>query len=161
MRRGSRIADAPLVIGTAPGQPPPPEWLPPYAARLARAFGIYRTLMEDPAGSRDTTIVRGVGASAGRSTGTARLVRSPADFEKLRQGDILVAGTTTPSYNVILPLLGGIVTDRGGLLSHPAIVSREYGFPGIVGTRDATTRIPDGALIEIDGDAGTARVLTV
>jgi phosphohistidine swiveling domain-containing protein len=61
---------------------------------------------------------------------------------------------------VILPLLGGVVTDRGGLLSHPAIVSREYGFPSVVGARNATTRIPDGALVEIDGDAGTVRVVT-
>ena len=87
--------------------------------------------------------------------------RSAADFASLRQGDILVAPITTPTYNAILPLLGGIVTDRGGLLSHPAIVSREYGFPGVVGTRDATVRIPDGALVEIDGDAGTVRVLTI
>lgn len=159
-RRSSRLDDAPSLLGPAPGEPPPADWLPPHAARLARAFGTYRMLMDDPSAAKDTSIVRGVGASTGRSTGTARLVLSAADFGKLRQGDILIAPTTTPTYNVILPLLGGIVTDRGGLLSHPAIVSREYGFPGIVGTRDATARIPDGALIEIDGDAGTVRVLT-
>ncbi len=161
LRRESRIEDAPLVLGPEPGEPPPDSWLPPATARQMRAFGIYRKLMEDPTPVKDTTVVRGVGASKGRSTGRARLVRSPADFSKLTQGDILVAPTTTPTYNVILPLLAGIVTDRGGLLSHPAIVSREYGFPGIVGTRDATTRIPDGAIIELDGDAGTVTVVSV
>lgn len=161
IRRTSRLADAPLLLGPEPAEPPPPEWFPPHAARLIRAFATYRALMDDPTARGDASIVRGVGASAGRSRGTARLVRSAADFGSLRQGDILVAPTTTPTYNAILPLLGGIVTDRGGLLSHPAIVSREYGFPSVVGARDATARIPDGALIEIDGDAGTVKVMTV
>ncbi len=161
IRRSSRLSEAPLMLGPKPPAPPPAEWLPSAAARIARAFGVYRALLDDPAGPADRTAVRGVGASPGRASGRARIVRSPADFEKLRRGDILVAPTTTPTYNVILPLLGGIVTDRGGLLSHPAIVSREYGFPGVVGTRDATKRIPDGALVELDGAAGTVRILGV
>jgi pyruvate,water dikinase len=56
-------------------------------------------------------------------------------------------------------LLSAIVTDSGGALSHAAIVSREYGIPGVVGTRDATERIADGALVRVDGDAGTVTVL--
>ena len=55
--------------------------------------------------------------------------------------------------------LGGIVTDNGGLLSHAAIVSREYGIPGVVGTREATERIADGARIRVDGDAGEVTLL--
>ncbi len=161
VRRTSRITDAPLTLGPTPPAPPPPDWFPPEAARIARAFNVYRGLMDDPARAADSSVVRGVGASPGRATGIARLVRAAEDFDKLRRGDILVAPTTTPMYNVILPLLGGIVTDRGGLLSHPAIVSREYGFPGIVGTRNATARIPDGAVVELDGAAGTVRVLRV
>ena len=80
-------------------------------------------------------------------------------FDKLRQGDILVTRSTTAAFNVILPLLGGIVTDRGGTLSHSAIVAREYGIPAVVGSRDATRIIPDGARLHVDGDAGEARVL--
>ncbi len=160
-RERAPLDGAPRVLGPAPGAPPPMDWLPAHAGRLARAFAAYRELMEDPSIASDRTVVKGVAASVGRARGPARLIKSVDDFGRLQKGDILVAPTTTPMYNVILPLLAGIVTDRGGLLSHPAIVSREYGFPGIVGTKDATSRIPDGALIEIDGTAGTVTVLSV
>ena len=60
---------------------------------------------------------------------------------------------------ILLPLLGGIVTDNGGLLSHAAIVSREYGIPGVVGTREATERIADGMRVRVDGDNGEVTVL--
>jgi hypothetical protein len=62
-------------------------------------------------------------------------------------------------YHILLPLLGAIVTDNGGLLSHSAIVAREYGIPGVVGTREATTRIADGARVRVDGAAGEVTVL--
>ncbi len=160
-RRTGRVDDAPAFLGNPPASPPPADWLPEGAARTARAIGIYIDGMfgEGEGASKRDGAIRGFGASPGRRTGRARLVRSAADFGKLRQGDILVATITTPAYNVILPLLGGVVTDRGGLLSHPAIVSREYGFPGVVGAKVATSKIPDGALVEIDGDAGTVKVL--
>jgi phosphohistidine swiveling domain-containing protein len=59
----------------------------------------------------------------------------------------------------VLPLLGALVTDNGGLLAHAAIVSREYGIPGVVGSRDATTIIPDGSRVRVDGSAGEVTVL--
>ena len=74
-----------------------------------------------------------------------------------RRGDVLVTATTTESFNIVLPLLGAIVTDSGGLLSHAAIVSREYGIPGVVGCRDATALIADGARVRVDGDRGRGR----
>ena len=83
----------------------------------------------------------------------------PADFHRLRPGDVLVTRTTSPTYNVVLPLLGAIVTDRGGALSHAAIVSREFGIPGVVGCRDATTRIRDGARVRVDGLSGTCELV--
>lgn len=64
-----------------------------------------------------------------------------------------------PKPYILLPLLGGIVTDNGGLLSHAAIVSREYGIPGVVDTREGTERIADGILVRVDGDAGEVTVL--
>ena len=161
LRRGSRVSDAPLVLGPPPGSPPPADWLPPAAARVARAFGVYRSLMEDPEDATDRGTIRGVGASPGRAAGAARIVRGPEDFDRLRRGDILVAPTTSPSYNIVLPLLGGIVTDRGGVLSHAAIVSREYGIPGVVGARNATARIPDGAMVEVNGTTGEVSLLRV
>ena len=66
---------------------------------------------------------------------------------------------TTEAFNILLPLLGAIVTDNGGLLSHSAIVAREYGIPGVVGTREATERIADGTLVRVDGTAGEVTVL--
>ena len=76
--------------------------------------------------------------------GPARRVSGPTEFDRIVQGDVLVTESTTEAFNILLPLLGAIVTDSGGLLSHSAIVAREYGIPGVVGTRDATERIPDG-----------------
>ena len=70
---------------------------------------------------------------------------------------MLVTEATTEAFNILLPLLGAIVTDSGGLLSHSAIVAR-YGIPGVVGTREATDRIPDGTTVRVDGDAGEVRV---
>jgi len=75
------------------------------------------------------------------------------------EGDVLVTASTTEAFNILLPLLGGIVTDNGGLLSHAAIVSREYGIPGVVGTREATERIADGIRVRVDGDAGEVTML--
>ena len=67
---------------------------------------------------------------------------------------------TSPAWNVVLPLMAGLVTDRGGLLCHAAIVAREFGIPAVVGTRDATTRVPDGARIHVDGSTGEVRILS-
>ena len=61
-------------------------------------------------------------------------------------------------FRILLPLLGAIVTDSGGRLSHSAIVAREYGIPGVVGTREATERIPDGTLVRVDGNIGEVTV---
>jgi pyruvate,water dikinase len=85
-------------------------------------------------------------------------VSGPADFDRIAQGDVLVTESTTEAFNILLPLLGALVTDSGGLLSHAAIVAREYAIPGVVGTRDATQRIPDGTLVRVDGDAGEVTV---
>jgi pyruvate,water dikinase len=73
---------------------------------------------------------------------------------------VLVTRNTSPYFNVVLPLLGAIVTDRGGQLCHAAIVAREYGIPGVVGTREATTVIPDGARVRVDGTTGEVTVLS-
>jgi pyruvate,water dikinase len=77
----------------------------------------------------------------------------------VRRTSTAFSEATTEAFNILLPLLSAIVTDSGGALSHAAIVSREYGIPGVVGTRDATERIDDGTLVRVDGDAGTVTVL--
>jgi pyruvate,water dikinase len=105
-------------------------------------------------------LLRGLAASPGIYEGPARRVSGPSDFGRIVKGDVLLTESTTEAFNILLPLLGAIVTDNGGLLSHSAIVAREYGIPGVVGTRDATDRIADGARVRVDGTAGEVSVLT-
>ena len=125
------------------------------ALMLAMMIEVPPPLEDDAAGEA----VKGLGASAGVAEGRACVVAGPEDFARLQQGDILVAQFTTTAYNVVLPMLGGVVTDKGGILSHAAIVAREFAIPAVVNTRNGTTAIPDGARIRIDGAAGTVEVL--
>ena len=104
-------------------------------------------------------MLNGLSVNAGVYEGTARLVDVADDFGRIQKGDVLVTRMTSPYFNVVLPLLGAIVTDRGGQLCHAAIVAREYGIPGIVGTRDATGKIADGARVRVDGTTGEVRIL--
>ncbi len=152
---------APPLLGDKPTPPTIPDNLPPAALRIARAMMASGDAMfgTAPETAPEPTRLRGIGSSPGTVTGTARVIRSPAEFGRLQPGDILVTPTTTESFNIVLPLLGGIVTDTGGLLSHAAIVSREYGIPGVVGTRNATSRIQDGATIRLDGLKGEVVLL--
>jgi pyruvate,water dikinase len=106
----------------------------------------------------DAEVIRGLAASGGVYEGPARRVGGPVDFDRIVKGDVLVTESTTEAFNILLPLLGAIVTDSGGLLSHSAIVAREYGIPGVVGTREATQRIADGSTVRVDGDAGEVTV---
>jgi rifampicin phosphotransferase len=103
--------------------------------------------------------VRGLGVSRGVYEGTARVIHGTEEFGRIEQGDVLVTNSTTTAFNIVLPLLGAIVTDRGGLLSHAAIVAREYGLPAVVGCTHATSVLPDGASVVVDGTAGEAEVV--
>ena len=105
------------------------------------------------------TALRGVGASRGTVTARARLITDPADAATLAVGEVLVCIMTTPEWTPLFAVAGALVTDSGGLLSHPAIAAREYGIPAVIGARGATTAIPDGALITVDGTTGTITVL--
>jgi len=159
-RRTHTAKDAPATLGTPPPPPPDPSTLPPTVRRLMRATGMaLGALFGSSQAEHDEDRLRGLAASPGVYEGSARLVSGPADFNRIVQGEVLVTVSTTEAFNILLPLLGGIVTDSGGLLSHSAIVAREYGIPGVVGTREATERIPDGARVRVDGDAGEVTVL--
>ena len=160
-RRLLNLEELPLELGE-PEAPPPAELLPPACARAMLGVLFYATHLEADAARRPqatTERLCGQGVSGGRYEGRARLVRSAADFEKIESGDVLVTRTTSPGYNVLLPLLGAVVTERGGALCHTAIVAREFGLPAVVGTEDATSRIPDGARIVVDGDRGVVEIL--
>lgn len=151
---------APKRLGFAPAAPPPPEWYPPAARRLNRAVdAAVHALFDEPDPRAEPKLVRGLNASAGRYEGRARVVLGPESFPRIEQGDVLVARMTTEAYNGVMPLLGAVVTDRGGLLSHAATVAREYGIPAVVGTQLATRTIPDGARVLVDGARGEARLV--
>jgi pyruvate,water dikinase len=97
----------------------------------------------------------GIAASDGRYTGPARVVHAESDLTRIRTGDVLVCPCTRPSWSVIFPALGAIVTDTGGALSHPAIIAREHRIPAVVATAHATSMIRDGQRVTVDGRAGT------
>jgi pyruvate,water dikinase len=152
--------DAPALLGPPAPSPPDLAALPPSAGRVMRAIliGLGHIFGSSQAQNEDT-VLYGIAASKGVYEGPARRVSGPSEFGQITQGDVLVTESTTEAFNILLPLLGGIVTDNGGLLSHAAIVAREYGIPGVVGTREATERIANGVRVRIDGDTGEVTVL--
>jgi pyruvate,water dikinase len=103
--------------------------------------------------------LRGTGASAGTVRGTARLTLTQADFGAVQAGDIIVCPSSNPSWVPLFAIAGGLITDTGGVLSHAAVVAREFALPAVVGTGDATQKIADGRLVEIDGTSGIVRLL--
>lgn len=159
-RASHSAKEAPPTLGPPPPPPPDLSGLPPAAARIMRAIDITLVaLFGSSEAQHDVETLRGLAASRGVYEGPARRVSNPAEFDRIIKGDVLVTESTTEAFNILLPLLGAIVTDSGGLLSHSAIVAREYGIPGVVGTREATDRIADGARVRVDGNAGEVTVL--
>lgn len=99
-------------------------------------------------------ILQGHGASPGIATGVVKIVESAKKLSKIKRGDILVAPMTSPDFVPAMKLAGAIVTDKGGVTSHAAIVSRELGIPCIVGTVQATKKLKDGMVITVNGKDG-------
>jgi phosphohistidine swiveling domain-containing protein len=159
-RKTKTVADIPAWLNAPPAGPPSAEILPAAARRAARAVdAVLSNLFKEAPTESTAQIVRGLSVNNGVYEGRARLVLDAADFSKIERGDVLVTRATSPYFNVVLPLLGALVTDRGGQLCHAAIVAREYGIPGIVGTKVATQTIADGARVRVDGSTGEVRVL--
>jgi len=107
----------------------------------------------------DKTVIQGQTACQGYVRGTARIILTIKDFRKLKAGEILVTGMTRPEFVPVMKRSAGIVTNEGGITCHAAIVSRELGIPCIIGTKNATNIIKDGALIEVRANHGTVRIL--
>ncbi len=155
--------EPPFVLGEA-GLMPSNDCFPPAVARMQRAVMAFMSAMNGKGEQTQTATstsgaVEGTPVSPGIYEGRARLVRGENDFGMIERGDVLIARFTSPAYNLVLPLLGAIVTERGGLLSHAAIVAREYGIPAVVDTRDALSRIPDGARVRVNGTTGRVEIL--
>ncbi|HEV8712040.1 MAG TPA: PEP-utilizing enzyme [Candidatus Binatia bacterium] len=107
----------------------------------------------------DAQGLQGTPGSAGMVRGIARVVHSLAEAGKLQPGDVLVTKMTMPPWTPLFATAVAVVTDTGGVLSHAAIVAREYHIPAVVGTGRATKTFHDGQLLEVDGTAGVVRVL--
>ncbi len=102
----------------------------------------------------DGQVLTGIPASPGRYTGPVRVIRDESEFDRLQAGDVLVCPITSPVWSVLFPSVGALVTDAGGVLSHPAIIAREYRVPAVVATGNATALLHDGQLITVDGSSG-------
>jgi pyruvate,water dikinase len=138
--------------------PPPFLGAQPVDAPLDPFWSDFFGVPAEP--SRDPKVVKGTGASRGTVTGTARVIRTLAEVDRIADGDILVCDMTTPAWTPLFAGLAGIVADSGGLLSHCAVLAREYGLPCVTGTIVGTRVIPDGAQITVDGTQGIVRILT-
>ena len=132
---------------TAPSRIPPPDdasW--ENEGFKGGGMGIDKTLT-------------GAAASTGKARGRARVVRQPADVERLQPGEILVAHATTPAMNFAISRAAAIVSNVGGVTTHSALIAREFGIPAVIGTEVGTEVIKDGMELEVDGDAGVVRFL--
>ena len=111
------------------------------------------------AGSEVTDELRGMPASSGTAEGVARVIDDASDLADIKEGEILVARITAPSWGPVFARIRACVTDIGGMMSHAAIVCREYGLPAVTGTGSATTAIETGRRIRVDGASGTVTLL--
>ena len=107
-----------------------------------------------------TRASRGYAASPGVAEGLARVVRDVNEIGTVQQGEVLVCSVTAPSWGPVFPKIAAAVSDIGGMMSHAAIVAREYGLPAVVGTGHATKMIKTGDRVRVDGDNGTVTILT-
>lgn len=149
----------PASYGPPPGPPPDLSPLPPALQHINRAFQYMVGSMGTdggPPSSKDDLC--GVPASPGRHTGPVRVVRDESEFGTLQSGDVLVCRATSPSWSLLFLQAGAVVTDGGGVLSHTAVIAREYGIPAVLATGSATRTLRDGDLVTVDGNAGTVTV---
>jgi rifampicin phosphotransferase len=143
------------------GDPEPPMPSPdPFPEAMRKMFRIFAWIEEVDLGdyenekSASENVIPGRAASAGVHKGKAKIIKSPKDFDKLETGDVMVCRITTGEWSMVFSRVGGLVTEEGGMLSHPAIIAREFGIPAVVGTEIAMQKIKDGMDITVDGNKG-------
>lgn len=134
------------------------------ASRISNPPGIIRDGQEmtsEPAAKPSLSAeapaagqLRGIAGSPGRASGIARVIRGPEEFHRLQSGEILVAPLTNPVWTPLFAIAGGLVTEVGGILSHGAIVAREYGIPAVMAVSDATKILQEGQQMTVDGNKG-------
>lgn len=107
----------------------------------------------------DDGVIKGMAASPGVAEGVARVVYHADDLSQVQEGEILVATITAPSWGPVFGKISATVTDIGGMMSHAAIVCREYGLPAVTGTGNGSTSIQTGQRIRVDGNSGRVEIL--
>jgi pyruvate,water dikinase len=107
-----------------------------------------------------SSVLKGESASLGVARGPARIVLGKDDFQRVNPGDILVCHEMNPSWVPLFSVAASLVSDEGGVLSHAAVLVREFGLPGVVGVVDATQRLRDGQIVEVDGDSELVRMVS-
>ncbi len=115
--------------------------------------------MENNIQAQPDVLLKGIGASSGIAEGTARLFLPGDDAVLFNEGDVLVTTLTDPTMVQAMVKAAAIVTDIGGITSHPAILSREMGVPCVVNTKEGTKKITEGMRIRVDGTKGEVYVL--
>lgn len=151
----SRLVPPPTL---GPATDLPLDLLPDAMRRVTKAQLVLRDSFTAPPGVRPTLTGDGIGDVVHR--GRAVVAADPADaMTRLEPGDVLVAWGTTPAYNVVLGLVGAVVVEEGGLLSHAAVIARELGLSAVIGVASAMEEIPDGALVEVDPRRGRVHVV--
>jgi pyruvate,water dikinase len=111
-------------------------------------------LRDDSYEAQKVDTMSGIAGSPGKAHGPVKVITNPSEFDKLNEGDILVAPLTTPVWTPLFALANAVVTDTGGILSHGAIVAREFGIPAVMSVRGATQALQDGQIIRVDGEKG-------
>src|SRR5205814_463784 len=130
------------------------------APRLVTRGIVYEQPFEDaaaPVPPDASGELRGIGCSPGRVTAPAKVILTPDQSMTIR-GEVLIAPMTDPAWVFLMIAAGGIVSEKGSILSHTAIIGRELGIPTVVNVTGATRLIADGATVELDGRAGVVRV---
>ncbi|GDY33799.1 phosphoenolpyruvate synthase [Gandjariella thermophila] len=112
------------------------------------------TLEAEAPSAAGTVLVTGLAAATGTAAGRVRILRTPAEAERLADGEVLVAAMTSPDWVPAMRRAAAVVTDGGGMTCHAAIVARELRLPCVVGTRAATRVLRDGELVTVDGTGG-------
>jgi pyruvate,water dikinase len=130
---------------------------PLFAGRLPLAMRLMFSTTADAFGAEasEHALVSGSPASPGRVTASVRIVRSSDEFDRLQDGEILVAPLTAPAWTPLFARSAAVVTDVGSALAHASIIAREFGIPAVVGCGDATSRLRDGMVVTVDGTRGT------
>lgn len=149
------------ALATAPPKPaynePPAVITEPFTIML---WGITTESVQSwLGGSDDTSTLKGMAASPGVVEGRARVITSAEDLDQLVEGEILVTRVTAPSWAPVFGKIKATVTDIGGMMSHAAIVCREYGLPAVTGTGSASTAIKTGDLIKVNGSSGEVLII--